>query len=177
VPHPPFQLPSCLSPRRPRPPPQALISPEARAAWERYSLMLKEAGGLEGGGGGGGGGGKGGGREGRPGAAKRRRVAAVPAPEAAGGDERSSEGEPGGSGEGCGGGSPPPRQPRRLGELYDTVGAVVVGPRGRVAAGVSSGGLALKAEGRVGEAAVFGAGCWADDPGGGSGGGGDAPGW
>ncbi|KAH9048296.1 nucleophile aminohydrolase [Lactarius hengduanensis] len=45
----------------------------------------------------------------------------------------------------------------------DTVGAVVVqGDAGDVAAGVSSGGLLLKPSGRVGEAAVFGAGCWAE---------------
>ena len=52
--------------------------------------------------------------------------------------------------------------------LYDTVGCVVLAPGGRVAAGVSSGGIALKTEGRVGEAAIFGAGCWAQeaDPGG-----------
>ncbi len=36
---------------------------------------------------------------------------------------------------------------------------------GRVAAGVSSGGIAMKADGRVGEAACFGAGCYAETPG------------
>lgn len=47
---------------------------------------------------------------------------------------------------------------------HDTVGAVVVcGLTGATAAAVSSGGLALKSPGRVGEAAIFGAGCWAED--------------
>lgn len=45
--------------------------------------------------------------------------------------------------------------------LADTVGCVVVSYKGEVAAGVSSGGIAVKYPGRVGEAAVVGAGCWA----------------
>jgi taspase (threonine aspartase 1) len=45
--------------------------------------------------------------------------------------------------------------------LYDTVGCVVLAAGGTVAAGVSSGGIVLKTEGRVGEAALYGAGCWA----------------
>lgn len=52
-------------------------------------------------------------------------------------------------------------QQHGTGSLYDTVGCVALAPDGTVAAGVSSGGIVLKTEGRVGEAAVYGAGCWA----------------
>ena len=41
------------------------------------------------------------------------------------------------------------------------VGVVVLDKAGRVASTVSSGGIALKQPGRVGQAAVFGCGCWA----------------
>ncbi|EPQ57291.1 N-terminal nucleophile aminohydrolase [Gloeophyllum trabeum ATCC 11539] len=48
-------------------------------------------------------------------------------------------------------------------QRQDTVGAVVLDAAGHLAGGVSSGGLLLKYPGRIGEAAVFGAGCWAQN--------------
>lgn len=45
--------------------------------------------------------------------------------------------------------------------LQDTVGAVAWHPSGGMTAGVSSGGILLKHPGRIGQATIFGAGCWA----------------
>ena len=51
----------------------------------------------------------------------------------------------------------------KKGGLLDTVGAVCVDHSGCVASAVSSGGLVLKHSGRVGQAAVYGCGCWAEN--------------
>lgn len=47
--------------------------------------------------------------------------------------------------------------------MLDTVGAVCVDSSGYIASAVSSGGLLLKHTGRVGQAAVYGCGCWAEN--------------
>ncbi|KAJ7446237.1 asparaginase [Mycena galericulata] len=58
--------------------------------------------------------------------------------------------------------SPPPPDAESLHAIQDTVGAVAWdAASGAIASGVSSGGILLKCPGRIGEAAVFGAGCWA----------------
>jgi len=48
--------------------------------------------------------------------------------------------------------------------VQDTVGVVVLDQAGNVASTVSSGGIALKQPGRVGQASCFGCGCWAQKP-------------
>lgn len=47
--------------------------------------------------------------------------------------------------------------------ILDTVGAIALDATGNVASSVSSGGIMFKDVGRIGQASVYGAGCFAED--------------
>jgi taspase (threonine aspartase 1) len=48
-------------------------------------------------------------------------------------------------------------------DKLDTVGAVCYDGKGMIAAGSSSGGISLKHSGRIGQAGVYGCGCWSEN--------------
>jgi beta-aspartyl-peptidase (threonine type) len=54
-------------------------------------------------------------------------------------------------------------RPSGAGPWLDTVGAVAIDTRGRLAAAVSTGGMSHKRPGRIGDSPVVGGGFWADD--------------
>uniref|UniRef100_F6YV62 Uncharacterized protein n=1 Tax=Ciona intestinalis TaxID=7719 RepID=F6YV62_CIOIN len=53
--------------------------------------------------------------------------------------------------------------PNKSNHKLDTVGAVALDIHGKVASAASSGGLLMKLSGRVGQAATYGCGCWAEN--------------
>jgi len=61
------------------------------------------------------------------------------------------------------GGEPTPHEPLDPNRKFGTVGAVALDAHGHVAAATSTGGITNKQVGRVGDAPLIGAGCYADD--------------
>jgi taspase (threonine aspartase 1) len=97
-------------------------------------------------------------------AAKRKRQIAAPGNDASDGPQkrqRQRQGPDLDSKAGAPQGTSPEDLAEGRGRCYDTVGCICINSKGECAASVSSGGVAVKSCGRVGEAAVYGSGCWA----------------